>query len=390
MTEKFDTQIDRSGTCAEKYDSREHYFHSATAEPFWVADMDLPCAPFIVEAISKRAMHPVYGYTGVDEKVYESIIWWMEVEHGVCVEKDDILLSPSVVTSFAMALLAKTKENEKVVIISPVYGPFYSIVRNNNRDVIDIHLIFEEGKYQFDFRAILEAFSDKKTTMVVLCNPQNPSGRLHSAEELQIILDMAKDNNVTVFCDEIHSDIVFPEKVHTSVLSLRHSENVIVAHSTGKTFNTSGLNTSFLIIPGILKSSLTNMQLRLHTGEVNLFGKIAITAAFTPEGREYKNKVVAYIHENIKQCVEILLKLEKLQIVFPEAGYLLWIDFSYYGSEDFVSNLLIKEANVILSNGSFFGPPGFGWFRLNCAHPRPVLLSAVERIYDVFSQQPEH
>lgn len=387
MNQSFDTPVDRRDTCAEKYDSRELYFQSATAEPFWVADMDLPCAPFIVEAITKRALHPIYGYTGVDEKVFESIIWWMQTEHGAKVEKNSILLSPSVVTSFAISLLAKTKEEEKVVIISPVYGPFYTIVKQNNRDVVDIKLILEDGKYQFDFKAISEAFSDEKTTMVVLCNPQNPSGRLHSAEELQNILDMAKDNNVAVFCDEIHSDIVFPGKVHTSVLTLAHSENIIVAHSTGKTFNTSGLNTSFLVVPGSLKTSLSNMQLRLHTGEVNLFGKIALTAAFTPEGREYKNKVVAYIYENTKQCVEILSRLEKLQIVFPDAGYLLWLNFNNYGSESSVSELLIKEANVILSNGSFFGPPGFGWFRLNCAHPRPVLLAAVERIYEVFSKQ---
>jgi cystathionine beta-lyase len=198
---------------------------------------------------------------------------------------------------------------------------------------------------------------------------------------------LCADNEVVLFSDEIHCDIVYPPGRHNSLLNISGADAVgVVAHSIGKTFNTSGLQSSFTIIPDAgLRNRFRAAQARSHTGDVNLLGKLALAHALSPEGAEYKRQLVAYLFENTRQVCDKLRRLDAVDVMEPEATFLVWSDFRRYGPWQEVFSRLINDANVALSGGAFFGPAGEGWFRVNCAHPRSLLLPAVDRIVAAFS-----
>jgi cystathionine beta-lyase len=384
----FDTPVSRMGTHAEKYDARARFFGSPDVEPFWVADMDLPTPAFLIEAMQARIGHPLFGYTEQYDQVFESIIWWMSDQHHAAVERNWISLSPSVVTSISMAIQAFTKPTESVAVMSPVYGPFFSCTQLNGRTVADCALRVKNGRFEIDFQALETILIRPEVTLLLLCNPHNPGGRVWRVEELHQLAVLCRDNGVLLFSDEIHSDIVFPPAGHTSLLHIEAARDIgMVAHSIGKTFNTSGLQSSFILIPDAgLRTRFRAAQDRAHAGDVNLLGKAALAHALSPDGAEYKRQLTLYLQENTRQVCEKLQALEQAEIMIPEATFLVWCDFRKYGSWQGVFKRLINGANVALSGGTFFGPAGEGWFRVNCAHPRIPLLAAVDRMVDEFSR----
>jgi cystathionine beta-lyase len=391
MSEKpiydFDEVISRAGTYAEKYDARERFFGTPDVEPFWVADMDLPTPGFLVDKLRERIDHPLFGYTEQYDEVFESIRWWMKDQHGADLEAKWISLSPSVVTSMSMAIQAYTAPGDSVALLSPVYGPFFSSITLNGRKPVDIPLQIEEGRFSIDFAALEEAMNRSDVKLMLLCNPQNPGGRVWCRQELEKLVRLCADNEAVLFSDEIHCDIVYAPSRHNSLLTISGADAVgIVAHSIGKTFNTSGLQSSFTIIPDAgLRSRFRAAQARAHTGDVNLLGKIALAQALSPDGAEYKRQLVAYLRENTLQVCDRLSRLSQVDVMIPEATFLVWSDFRRYGPWQEVFRRLVNDANVGLSGGAFFGPAGEGWFRVNCAHPRPLLLPAVDRIVAALS-----
>ncbi len=387
----FDRVISRAGTYAEKYEARRHFFGSADVEPFWVADMDLPTPDFLVNALRGRLEHPMFGYTEQYDAVFNAIGWWMRDQHGVDVESYDwISLSPSVVTSISMAIQALSKHGDAVALLSPVYGPFFSCTTVNGRTVADCPLRVEQGCFQIDFDAFERLVSREEVTLLLLCNPQNPGGRVWLKEELERLSEICVANHVAIFSDEIHSDIVYPPNRHHSMLNVEAAQDhCIVAHSIGKTFNCSGLQSSFTIIPNAaLRTRFRAAQERAHAGDVNLLGKVALSTALSPAGGNYKRQLVAYLRESTLQVCDKLRQLEKASVMVPEATFLVWCDFRKYGSWQQVCKRLVHDANVALSGGMFFGPAGEGWFRINCGHPRRQLLAAVDRIVAEFTDQP--
>ncbi|MBN2716078.1 MAG: PatB family C-S lyase [Deltaproteobacteria bacterium] len=388
MSYDFDREISRLGTGAEKYEARKSLFGKADVEPFWVADMDLPTPAFVTEALIKRMNHSMFGYTTVQDSLYAAIQWWQQSQHGVQVGADWIRLSPSVVTSIAIAVQAMTRPGDGVVVFSPVYGPFFFVTEHNQRKVRDEPLLRDHnGQYAIDFDALAKCFKTHQPRLLLLCNPHNPGGRVWRESELRQLVALCNTHNVTMFSDEIHCDIVYAPNRHVSLLTIEDArDNCIVAHSIGKTFNTSGLNASWVMIPNKeIRQRFVNTQELSHCGSVNLTGKIALETALSPEGAEYKQALVTYLHENIRQVVSRLHTIENASVMRPEATFLTWIDLRAFGPWPTVMKRLIHEANVALSGGTFFGPAGQGWFRLNCAHPRKNLLAATDRIVNTLN-----
>lgn len=382
----FDALVSRAGTYAEKYDARHKFFGKADVEPFWVADMDLPTPEFLVCKMQERLAHPMFGYTEQYDAILESIIWWMQHEHGAAVDSPWISLSPSVVTSISMAIQAFTEPGESVALLSPVYGPFYGCTRQNRRKVADCPLRIEDGKFEIDFLALEQQLARPEVKLMLMCNPQNPGGRVWSFQCLELVVKMCAEHEVVLFSDEIHCDIVYAPHQHNSVLNIPEAdENAVVAHSIGKTFNTSGLQASFAFVKNPrLRSQFMIAQERGHAADINLLGKVALTYALTPDGVEYKRQLVAYLQENTRLVCERLNQIDGLHVMQPEATFLVWSDFRTLGDWQTIFKKLIHEANVALSGGTFFGPAGEGWFRINCAHPRSLLLAAVDRIVATF------
>lgn len=383
----FDTIVSREGTYAEKYDARHKFFGKADVEPFWVADMDLPTPGFLVQKMQERLRHPMFGYTEQYDEVYEAIQWWMQQEHGAEVDAASISFSPSVVTSISMAIQAFTDVGESVLVLSPVYGPFFGCTKQNRRKVVDCSLEVVDGKFEIDFQALEEGLSQSNVKLMLMCNPQNPGGRVWSFQTLEKVVERCAAHGVVLFSDEIHSDIVYAPQRHNSVLNIKAADEIaVVAHSIGKTFNASGLQSSFAVIRNPrLRNAFRTSQERAHATDINLLGKVALTHAFSPEGAEYKRQLVAYLQENTRLVCERLQQMDGLSVMQPEATFLVWSDFRTFGTWQDVFKKLVHEANVALSGGTFFGPAGEGWFRINCAHPRSLLLPAVDRVVDVFN-----
>ena len=381
----FDTAVSRAGTHAEKYEARQRYFGKADAEPFWVADMDLPSPAFLVDALRKRVGHPMFGYTEQYDAVFDAIAWWMHDQHGVEVQREWVSLSPSVVTSISMAIQCYTRPGEAVALLSPVYGPFFSCTKVNDRRVADCPLKVINNRFEIDFQALEERLAEPATKLMLLCNPQNPGGRVWTEPELQRLVGLCAENGVVLFSDEIHCDIVYPPARHNSLLGIQAAHATgMAAHSIGKTFNASGLQASFTIIPDAdLRSRFRAAVEKVHAGDINLLGKVALAAALSPNGAEYKRQLVSYLHENTRLVCEKLQQAE-IPVMAPEATFLVWSDFRGFGSWQQVFKRLLNDANVALSGGTFFGPAGEGWFRINCAHPRTQLLAAVDRIVEAF------
>jgi cystathionine beta-lyase len=382
----FDRVVSRAGTHAEKYELRKSLFGKADVEPFWVADMDLPAPDFLVEKLRERISHPMFGYTGQYDAVFESILWWMHDQHDVAVERSWISLAPSVVTAISLAIQSLTEPGDTVAVLSPVYGPFFSCTTVNDRQVADCPLRVEQGRFAIDFDRLAAALAEPRTKMMLLSNPHNPGGRVWSVEELERIAGLCAENNVVLFSDEIHCDIVYPPLRHTSLLAVPAAREIgIVAHSIGKTFNASGLQSSFSIIPDAqLRSRFRAGLEKAHVGDVNLLAKVALANALSPAGADYKRQLVGYLQESTRQvCAR--LREGGFPVMVPEATFLVWCDFRGHGSWPEVARRLVDEANVALSGGTFFGTAGEGWFRINCAHPRTVLFAAVDRIVKTFN-----
>lgn len=382
MKINFDEKISRLHTHAEKYEARKTMFGKEDVEPFWVADMDLPTPSFVTEKMTSRLQHSMFGYTTSPDSLFSAIQWWWKTEHGVSIDREWIRLSPSVVTSISMAIQSVTKPGDGVAIFSPIYGPFFFATELNQRKVLDIPLLIEQGQYAIDFDLLERCFQKETPALLFLCSPHNPGGRVWSETELRRLVSLCHKYGVKIFSDEIHCDIVYAPNSHCSILSIEEAKDIcMVAHSIGKTFNTSGLCASFVAIPNpSIRKAFGVAQDKSHCGAINLLAKVAMEAAFSPQGVEYKTLLTAYLKDNIERAVTELETIPGAKIMMPQATFLVWCDFRTLGNWPTIMKKLIHEANVALSGGTFFGPVGKGYFRLNCAHPKKPLLAAVERI----------
>lgn len=383
----FDAVLSRAGTHAEKYEARQRVFGREDVEPFWVADMDFAAPAFLIDRLRERLDHPLFGYTESYDEVFEAIAWWMKDQHAVTIPPDWIVLSPSVVSSISLAIQSFTRVGDAVVLLSPVYGPFYTCTTQNDRCVSDCPMHVIGGRFEIDFLGLETQLADPAVKLMLLCNPHNPGGRVWAPDELKKMAALCHKYQVLLFSDEIHCDIVYPPARHTSVLQLQTAlKRMVMAHSIGKTFNCSGLQASFAVIPDDdLRARFQKTAGKVHGGDINLLGKVALETVFSPQGAVYKEQLTAYIQENIRQVCEILRSVKPLKVMTPEATYLVWCDFRSVGPLPDVFKRLVHDAGVGLTGGRCFGSAGEGWFRINCAHPRSQLIPAVQRIARLFA-----
>jgi len=381
MKYDFDKYIERTNSNSVKYDINEAYFGEKDVMPLWVADMDFETPEFIRNAIIERANHPVYGYTIRGEGFFSSIINWMTRRHQWDVQKDWISFAPGIVPAINMAILAYTKPKDKIIIQPPVYHPFFYAIRDHKREILENNLIFENGEYYIDFKDF-----EKKAKMAkvfIMCHPHNPVGRLWKNEELKKIIKICKENNVLIFSDEIHSDLILTDRPHIPLLTLDDNPtNIISFYAPSKTFNLAGLSTSFLIIPDKrLKTVYESYINSLHISMGNIFGAVALEAAYN-EGEEWLEQVLIYLNSNLDFLIEFIEKyIPEIKIIKPEATYLVWLNFKELKLNDTdLKTFIIKEAGLGLNDGPGFGRAGSGFQRINIALPRFRLEKALRKL----------
>ncbi|TVX89784.1 MalY/PatB family protein [Paenibacillus agilis] len=379
---EFDRIIDRVHTDASKVIPQSAAHKDCI--PLWVADMDFEAAPAIQEAIVKRLQTPIYGYTERSDRYYDAVIGWMNKRHHWQIKKDWIVTIPGVVPAMAVTMRTWVKPGEKAIILPPLYPPFASMIASNGGTVVTSPLVLQNGHYEIDFYDFEQKAKDPAVKMFFLCNPHNPGGRVWSREELQRIAGICLANDVLIFSDDIHHDIVFPGHTYTPIASLSPevADITITATSAGKSFNIAGFKAANIMISNAkLRNAFRRTVQALGMNDLDVMPIEATIAAYT-EGEAWFEAMMEYIQGNNKLIEEfITARIPEVKVFEQEGTYLKWLDFRELGlSPDELKDFLQLKAKVWLNQGISFGENGAGFMRLNMASPRSVIQEALERM----------
>ncbi len=375
-TTPFDSSPDR-----RKSDSIKWNQYEEDILPLWVADMDFQSPPCVIDALNHRVQHGIYGYPGLQESTRNAIIDWLWKQHKWRVSGDDLIFLPGVVTGFNLATHALTKPGEGVLVQTPTYRPFLEIAENVNRIQHTMPLDrLESGKYYVSETSFTNAIQDN-TRIFMLCNPQNPTGRVFSEDELAMMAEICLENDIFICADEIHNDIIYPGAKHIPIatLSAEVSKQTITLISPSKTFNIAGLKIAFAVITDDeLKERFLGGKQGL-VGWVNLFGQVALRAAYT-KGLDWLHSLLGYLEANRTYVSEFVSNnLAGVSMAAPEGTFLAWLDCQNTGLED-PYQFFLEKAKVALNSGEWFGKAGKGFVRLNFACPRNTLQEGLERM----------
>ena len=372
----FDRTVNRRGTGSVKWDVGENEL------PMWVADMDFEVPPCVSEAILERASHKVYGYSVIPDEWYAAYSGWWERRHGLRIEKEWMVFCTGVVPAISSCVRRFTAPNENVVIQTPVYNCFFSSILNNGARILENPLTYSDGSYSIDFDDLEKKLKDPQTTLMILCNPQNPSGNIWTREELSTIADLALRYHVKVISDEIHCDITEPGKGYVPFASVsdaaRYNSMTLIAPT--KTFNIAGIKTAAVVVPDPdLKHKTWRALETDEVAEPNAFSCCAAVAAFE-NGGEWLDELRRYVYANRTFAEEYIKeRIPSLKAVHGEATYLMWIDVSGADPDSVrFSNGLRKKTGLFICPGKIYG--GEGFIRLNLACPRTTLEDGLKRL----------
>lgn len=383
MTDSFDFDriISREGSDSLKYDMRQSLFGHADVMPMWVADMDFAVPPAVTRALTKRAKHPIFGYTTYPDSLYEALISWFKRRHGWEIQREWIMLCPGVVPTLHAAVMAFTAPNESVIVQPPVYFPFFSSITNTGRRLIKNPLLLKNNQYTVDFDHLEQCAKDAR--LLLLCSPHNPVGRVWQPNELKMILKVAKKHNLVIFSDEIHADLIYPEYKHHVLATLADSSNhVITAIAPSKTFNIPGLGLSALIVSDKNHRMAIHQAFEtMHVSAANPFSIVAFEAAYS-EGEAWLDALLAYLTTTRDFVIRYLkAHLPQIKLVAPEGTYLLWLDCRALQLNDVaLKKFFIEKAGLGLSPGTLFGDGGSGFMRMNIGAPKHVVIKALDNI----------
>lgn len=383
MSFNFNKIIDRTNNFSAKWSEMNKNFGTNDLLPMWVADMDFLTAPCIMEALKDRLEQGIFGYTTRPSSYNESIVNWLDNRFSWKIKKEWLMFSPAVITSISLLIQNLTQKNDKIMIQEPVYSPFHNIVELNERDLVISPLIkLDDGSYIMDYEDIEAKIKDVK--IFILCNPHNPVGRVWTREELTRLGQICLKHNVIVISDEIHSDIILKNHKHIPFASISKEfcKNTITCMAPTKTFNLAGLQSSFLVMSNpyyyeVMDRAFSTLDIKRN----NAFSLVATEAAYN-YGEDWLDELIKYIEDNVDFAIEyIKTNMPKLKVKKPEGTYLLWVDFNSLNvDEKDLKDALINKGRVALSSGSSFGIGGDGYYRINLACPRAMVLEALKRI----------
>lgn len=391
---EFDQTPDRRNTRSVKWDEMPGVL------PLWVADMDFATAPCVQQAVMKRAMHPCYGYTLVPADYYQSIVSWFWKRHQWHIKAEEILYTIGVIPAIAAILKAECQVGDNVVVLSPVYNAFYTLIRNAGCREIDVPLVEsikeqEEGKnnlmsYDIDWKALETALSHVKTTVLLFCNPQNPAGRIWKREELIRVGQLCQKHGVLLISDEIHNELTAPGTLYVPFGTVASDKDAgleslryCVCTSPSKAFNIAGLQNANIIVPEANLRRKIDRAININeTCDVNPFGVEAIMAAYN-EGLPWLEELCQYVWSNYAFARDYLNKeVPALKIADLQATYLMWVNYSDVlpgVTSEALSHRLQEEAKIWFTEGSIYGKAGEYHLRINLATNRATLAEALQR-----------
>lgn len=378
MKYNFDEIAKRENTYSLKYDETK------VESPMWVADMDFKTYPGVIKAIEERTKIGAYGYSIIPDEYFDTIISWWKRRHNVTFNKEWMIFSSGVVCSLSSIVRKLTSVGENVLIQSPCYNIFYNSIVNNGRNIVSNDLVYENGEYHIDFVDLDKKLSNPQTSMMILCNPHNPIGKIWTKEELEQIGFLAKKHNVIVVSDEIHCDFVSPSLHYVPFYSVNETNRdiSITLVSPGKTFNLAGLHTSCAIVKNpYLRHKVWRGLNTDEVAEPNFFA-IASSIGAYKDGDEWVDELNEYIYENKKIFTEMLNKeVPFIHVVPSRATYLLWVDISslHLDSVSFTKYLL-ETVSLRVSDGLEYGHNGDNFIRINLATNKENVIKGANKL----------
>ena len=378
MAYDFDQIVDRRGTGSLKWDVAEGEL------PMWVADMDFQTAPEIRQALAERLQHGVFGYGIIPDEWYEAYIGWWKERHGFTMEKDWLIFCTGVVPAISSMVRKLTTPAEKVLIQTPVYNIFFNSIYNNGCNVLQSPLAYNGKEYAIDFEDLEAKLADPQTTLMILCNPHNPVGKIWDRETLARIGTLCQKHHVIVISDEIHCDLTEPGKCYIPFASVSEAcrNNSITCIAPTKAFNMAGMQTAAVSVPNpVLRHKVWRGLNTDEIAEPNAYAVPAAVAAFT-KGGAWLDALRAYVQQSKERVVQFVAQeLPQLSVVPSEATYLLWLDCGKLGGDGAeIAQVIRRETGLYLSDGDQYGGNGNQFLRMNLACPHSVVEDGLRRL----------
>lgn len=384
MSVNFDKIVDRNGTYCTQWDFTVDRFGKEGVLPFSISDMDFQSPGEILTSIRSHVNHGIFGYTRWAHNDYkDAIINWYGRRFNTLIKSEWIVYSPSVIYTISKLIEILSSENENIVIQSPGYDAFFKLINSTDRQLLINELKYENNEYSIDMEDLESLLALKRTKILLLCNPHNPTGRVWTKYELSQIIELCDKYNVKIISDDIHMDIVYTKKAYTPVTKLaRNKENIFICSSGSKTFNTPSLGGSYAFIPDpIARESFLNiMKRRDGVSNASIFGILSIINGY--DYAEYwVDDLVYYLYNNLQTVYEFIRnELPILNFHIPESTYLAWIDCTNLNITDQeFQKSLINDGNVGIMPGNVYGAKN-GFLRMNVGCPQKKLLKGLERL----------
>lgn len=387
MQYNFDKPINRWNTDSIKYDSP--YITKGVDDfiPLWVADMDFQTPKPVLDSISQKLAHGVLGYGLIPDTWYEAIIHWVNQRFNLTVTREELIFTPGIVRGIAFVIQCFTAPSDNVMVMSPVYSPFFEVTQSNNRNVVFHSLKLENEVMSIDFDQFEKDIQGCK--LLILCNPHNPGGRVWTQEELAKIAQICDHNQVFVISDEIHADLTLRGNHHvpyfkSSPLAAKHG---ITFMSPSKAFNMAGLSSSYAIIKNKeILAQYKEFVNALHVGSGNVFAYQALVSAYEECG-EWLNGVLGYIEDNITLLTRFIdEKLPLIKYIKPQASFLVFLDCRALNLSDEKLDAFFREAGLVLNTGISYGKEGSGFMRINVGCTKETLSKALHQLKEVYDK----
>lgn len=384
MPVDFDTVPNRRGTNCFKYDFAREMGMPEDVLPLWVADMDFPTAPAVLERLHALAEHGIFGYTGVKDAYFSAVHNWYAQRFSWETQRSWLVTTPGVVFAIAIAIRAFTQKGDAILIQQPVYYPFANKVTENDRQLVVNPLVLKNGRYEMDFADMERKIVDYHVKMLLLCSPHNPVGRVWTKEELLRVGEICQKHGVLVVSDEIHADFTYAGHTHRVFASVKSefADFTITCTAPSKTFNLAGLQNSNIFIPNRqLRHAYKKELSACGCGGTNCMGMAVCQAAYEA-GADWLEQLKQYLAGNLAYIRQFLReKLPDIALIEPEGTYLVWLDLRKLGlTEQQQRQLIVQDAKLWLDTGTLFGQGGEGFERINIACPRTTIEQAMQRL----------
>ena len=387
MIVNFDKYIDNRDANLSKFDGLKSLYGTSqnSCISMWVADMDFNPPPAVITALQKEVTHGVFGYYGSNKSFINSVKMWMKSRHDWDISEEWCSVVHGVNSGIGIGLRAFSEPGDEILLFCPIYYSFFNTIKNNGRVAKEIPLKIVKDHYEVDFQELDRSLSGKEK-IIIFCSPHNPGGKVWSSETLVSLAEFSRKNNIIIFMDEIHHDLTYPDKPHTTFLKAapEAEEISLIFTAATKTFNIAGCHTGTTIIPNPKLRSIYEKEHAAFGKTPNRFGMIMTEAAYR-EGAEWLDQLMRYLENNKNIFISALKSLNKVKVFDLEATYLAWVDFSNLNiTEVELKNMLVKEAGIAPSFGSGFGKNSGQFARFNIACRKEILEVAVKRLTKTF------